>query len=169
MSELRVDIMTIEKAYADLVQEEEDLKIEHEEADMSAKDAKEELDEEQKESAEEDAEVNVELLEQLQKTADEKAETANQALLLLKTWQAEHQQKMQRMQDKIRKLQRRLKSICATVRNEYSTACLQEDFRAGLKELCRKPDEEEAEGVQDSTTSNIPLPEDFNMDGKFCV
>ena len=46
MSELRDKIMSIEKDFADLVQKEEDLKIEYEEADLSAKEAKEELDEE---------------------------------------------------------------------------------------------------------------------------
>lgn len=173
MTELRDKIMSIEKDYADLVQEEEDLKIDYEEADMSAKDAKEELEEEQKESMEvddgEEAEVDVELLEQLQKTVDEKAEAAKQALVLLKSWQAQHQEQMQRMQDAIRKLQRRLKAICATVRNEYSTSCLQEDFRAGLKELCRKPDDEEAEGLQqENATTNTPLPDDFNMD-VYCI
>ena len=168
MTELRDEIMSIEKDYADLVQEEEDLKIDCEEAEMSAKDAKEELVEEQKESDDDDTEVNVEMLEQLQKDANEKEEAANQALVRLKAWQAEHQETMQRMQDNTRKLQRRLKSICATVRNEYSTSCLQEDFRAGLKELCRKPDEEEAEGIQDHATTNTPLPEDFNMD-VYCI
>ena len=128
---------------------------------MSAKDAKEELVEEQKESDDDDTEVNVEILEQLQKDANEKEEAATQALVRLKAWQAEHQETMQRMQDNTRKLQRRLKSICATVRNEYSTSCLQEDFRAGLKELCRKPDEKEAEGIQDNATTNTPSTRGF--------
>jgi hypothetical protein len=144
------------------------LKIDCDEAEMSAKDAKEELVEEQKGSDDDDTEVNVEVLEQLQKYANEKEEAATQALIRLKSWQAEQQETMQRMQDNTRKLQRRLKSVCATVRSEYSTSCLQEDFRAGLKELCRKPDEEEAEGIQDNVTTNTPLPEDFNMD-VYCI
>ena len=148
MTCLRDEIMALERDVADLVQEEEDLKINHEEADLAAKDANEELAEATKESDDDDIDVGVDFLEELQTSADNKANAAYQALVLLKAWQEEHKQKMQRMQDDIRKLQRRLKSICATVRNEYSTACRQEDFRAGLKELCRKPDEEEAEGGQ---------------------
>ena len=128
--------------------------------------AAEKEDDDEDGSDDNDGDVRVDL-EALKKSVDEKTEAANQAALLLTSWQAEHKEKMQRMQDNIRTLQRRLKAICATVRNEYSTASLQEDFRAGLKELCRKPDEEEAEGGQESLTST-PLPEDFTMD-VFCI
>ena len=70
---------------------------------------------------------------------------------------------MQEMQDRIRIRQRSLKSLCATVRNEYSKACLQGDFRAGLKELCRKPDDDEG-AQEENNAPDIPLAKDFEMD-----
>jgi hypothetical protein len=39
----------------------------------------------------------------------------------------------------------KLKPLCAQVRNEYSTAQLQADFKAGLEDLMRGPDEEDME------------------------
>ena len=40
------------------------------------------------------------------------------------------------------KIQKYLKPLCAQVRNEYSTARLQADFRAGLEQLYRADDDE---------------------------
>ena len=72
-----------------------------------------------------------------------------------------------------RKLTRELKPLCAKVRNAYSTRQLQADFRAGLEDLCRQPDEEELDdsqggGSQGATGSQAaqpkPLPDDYEMD-----
>jgi hypothetical protein len=161
----------LDRELADLVQEEDDLKAEWDEAEQWAKESKEELEEAKKDQAEGDDEmeggVDVDLLEDLQATADEKRATASQALLKLGTWREANKEKMQQMGEQSRELQRELKAMCATVRNEYSTACLQEDFRAGLKELTRKPDEDDAD-VGDTGSPSSPIPDDFQMD-VYCI
>ena len=55
------------------------------------------------------------------------------------------------------------KQMCAIVRNEYSTSCLQADFRAGLKELYRKDDDDD-----DGTQADKDLP-DFEDMSVFCI
>jgi len=53
--------------------------------------------------------------------------------------------------------------MCAIVRNEYSTSCLQADFRAGLKELYRKDDDDD-----NGTQADKDLP-DFEDMSVFCI
>jgi chaperonin cofactor prefoldin len=48
--------------------------------------------------------------------------------LELHQWRETYKEKIEQLGEQSRKLQRNLKAICATVRNEYSTACLQEVF-----------------------------------------
>lgn len=52
--------------------------------------------------------------------------------------------------------QRLLKSMAAAVRNEYSTECLQNDFKAGLEELINSND--------DGEYNAVPLPNDYELE-----
>ena len=76
-----------------------------------------------------------------------------------------------------KKLNLKLKPLCALVRNEYSTEQLQNDFRSGLEDMMRGPDAEEMDddddGGSNSNNSNNavvknPLPDDFNLP-VFCI
>uniref|UniRef100_A0A7S4QET7 Dynamin N-terminal domain-containing protein n=1 Tax=Ditylum brightwellii TaxID=49249 RepID=A0A7S4QET7_9STRA len=53
----------------------------------------------------------------------------------LSAWAEENTAQLGKMHAECEMGQRKLKTICALVRNEYSTECLQRDFRDGLKEL----------------------------------
>jgi hypothetical protein len=79
-----------------------------------------------------------------------------------------NEQKMAALQDKCERLQKKLKPMCANVRNEYSKSCLQEDFRNGLKALYNNDDEDEGNAAASSNKPQIVLPEDYNMD-VFCI
>jgi hypothetical protein len=171
MTEISDRLGSLDRELADLVQEEEDLKAEWEEATQRANESEEEL-EEAKEKAQESLDDNedcvvmdVDLLEGLQITFDQKRADTSLALLVLDSWREGNKEKMQKMAEQSREMQRELKAMCAIVRNEYSTACLQEDFRAGLKELTRRPDEEDADT---SDTGSPPIPDDFEMD-VYCI
>jgi len=54
----------------------------------------------------------------------------------------EHAQATGALQSRRVTLQRQLKPLCAAVRNEYSTAQLQADFKAGLVDLCQGDDDD---------------------------
>ena len=59
-----------------------------------------------------------------------------------------------------------LKALAAQVRNEYATRCLQEDFRAGLEEVVRKPDDEELDDMRNTTDEKVPapMPRDYQLE-----
>jgi hypothetical protein len=165
---------SLDRELADLVQEEEDLKMSWEEAKQWASDSEEELEEAKKEKAQDilddnddgvEVDVDIDLLEGLQATFDQRRAATSLALLELGSWREGNKENMQKMAEQSREMQRELKAMCAMVRNEYSTTCLQEDFRAGLKELTRRPDEEDADA---SDTGSPPIPDDFKMD-VYCI
>jgi hypothetical protein len=69
-----------------------------------------------------------------------------------------------RLTSKSKRWQRDLKAICATVRNEYSTRCLEDDFINGLKDL----DQNENSGAGSGNQSNIDLLESIDLP-VFCL
>lgn len=158
MNELHDKLSGVDGERAELTQQEEDLVRARDVAKEEAEASREDVEEC---SSEDDDDV--ELLENLKAEADEKSKTA---LKCLDAWRKENQDKMQELENSSRNLQKHLKSICALVRNEYSKSCLQEDFRAGLEQLCRKPDEEGDDERGD--TAPTPLPDDFEMD-VYCI
>jgi hypothetical protein len=141
--------------------EEETLKDKWEDAEFLASEKNEELIELQDE-CDDDSEEVVRAKQYL-----EKARThADNMMHELSTWKEKHLTEMEQTQFACAVEQRKLKTLCALVRNEYSTKQLQLDFRAGLKELYRKSnDEVESDGEERSTTA---LPDDFNMD-VYCI
>jgi hypothetical protein len=160
MTALRDDLAGIEKRQSDLAQEREDLELLREQALQELKNAKADLRE-----AYRNKDVDLEAREDLQTVLAKKKKDSSVALKHVHSWDSKNKEKIDEMKEQIRIRQRRLKALCATVRNEYSKACLQADFRAGLKELYRKDDDE---GTQENNAPEIPLPKDFEMD-VFCI
>lgn len=167
MTELLSKITEMEQELNEKALEEEDLKTTLDEIKASLKDAESDLQEEMQEMDADPAyTANPEILESLQRKVDRKKRRLQIAENDLGVWQVNNQAAMNRLKAKSERLQRRLKAICANVRNEYSKACLQEDFRDGLKELCRGDGENDSDDSNPST--DIPLPEDFEME-VYCI
>jgi len=89
------------------------------------------------------------------------------AAAILKEWRDTNQSQIKEMQIMCQVQQRKLKTLCAHCRNEYSKGCLQADFRAGLKDLYRHSDTEE-DNIRNQTAPETALPENFEMD-VFCI
>jgi hypothetical protein len=77
--------------------------------------------------------------------------------------------KYKQMSASIARLQLQLKSLCAIVRNEYSSKTLQEDFKSGLKDLIHKDRQDDDDDDDDSgrdygnEDEHLPLPENFQL------
>jgi hypothetical protein len=149
METISEQITELEKKIADLKEEEEDLNEDLEQKKQIFKDVVDGLDE----SSEDVRKFELEY-DEAQKEL-EKWRNANLAVI-------------REMQDQCQIQQRELKALCATVRNEYSTRCLQSDFKDGLKALYRKNDEDcetiSSAAAAATTTTNTALPENFEMD-----
>lgn len=164
MDLLANSISMMENELNDLKQEEEDLKAKEEEAMEQCKEAKEDWKEAR------DEEADVETIKNLKGVLDTHKEALNQARQAAADWAEENEHKMDKLQDDCGRLQKKLKAICANVRNEYSKSCLQEDFRSGLKALYNSDDDNDGDGASGGV-NNKPqnaLPEDYNMD-VFCI
>jgi hypothetical protein len=170
ISDLSAQLGIIEGELADILQEEEDLKMKLDEAVetlQASRDELEELEEDYVEmvEAEDDDDNNVYdtsavLKQKIQQLTDAK----DRALRRLNKWKEENLEKRDALRTRAYKLQRKLKGKCAIVRNEYSKTCLQDDFRAGLEEIL-KPDDEDAPTQIQSPT---PIPVDYQMD-VYCI
>lgn len=150
-----------------LSQQEEDLEGQVEDAKQQLKDSLEDLKQAEKEANDDysDDEDNSSLLENLQGVIDESKAAFAKAKEDLASWRDEHSPAIESIQGKCDRLQKKLKAMCSTVRNEYSKNCLQEDFKSGLKELYRKDDNDSG---SDGNDAQIALPDDFNME-VFCI
>jgi hypothetical protein len=144
MTELSEAIADLEKQRYDKVQQEEDLKLELEEAKQRLQDAKKKLRETSEEKGR-GTDVDAEQFAELKSAADQAKKSQSMVqdqldcTLSLKTSD----------ESKCRRLQSRLKGICAAVRNDYSKSCLQEDFRSGLKAMFRKNDDDDGDEIDD--------------------
>ncbi|KAL3795128.1 hypothetical protein HJC23_007356 [Cyclotella cryptica] len=153
MSELATKISSIERQINDKLQEKEDLECQIEEAKEEWKESCADLSD----ADEEDAG----LVSNLEAVVSRNKAVWTDSMAALEQWNHSNMSLIKRDQTKCDRLQKKLKAFCAAVRNEYSTSCLQEDFKSGLKELYRKGDDIDE-------TSNTTDPEEFNMD-VFCI
>jgi hypothetical protein len=173
MTSLSDEITSIEDSASKLFQQEEDLQDELHDAVQARKEKEIELAELNDELSCDDTQANFNYLalelNKLQKELDNALHFEQTKQKQLSDWRESNKSYMDDMQAKCETAQRSLKTLCAQVRNEYSTKCLQSDFRAGLKELYS-----ESRGVdedQDNNTSTeqiTALPEDFELD-VFCI
>jgi hypothetical protein len=151
MTELASSISNLEKQIYDKLQDEEDLECQVQETVLQLKDQL--------------RRKPVPVFDTLTNIIATHNAACNNAKDELLEWRVENRGAMEIDREKCSKLQKKLKPMCATVRNEYSKSCLQEDFRSGLKELYRKDDDDD--GNTDDNQQSA-LPEDFNMD-VFCI
>ena len=169
MTELADGISDYERQLNPLLAAEEDLEEQVEDAKQQYKEAMEDLRE-----AQEDADDAFEdedetgLFDNLKAVIVDKKSTFIQAKQALSSWREEHSPTIESIQGKCDRQQKKLKAMCAIVRNEYSTSCLQADFKSGLKELYRKDDDDDGLQSNNSDDAEEALPDDFNMD-VFCI
>lgn len=163
MEELANSISMIENELNDLKEEEDELKGKIEELKEQCKEAKADWDEAEEEEADD------ETMDNLKAVVDSEEASLQQAQQDASSWAERNEQIMDELQDKCERLQKKLKPMCANVRNEYSKSCLQEDFRNGLKALYNNNDDDDEDNAAASSnkTQNV-LPEDYNMD-VFCI
>jgi len=155
-----------------LLAAEEDLQEQVEDAKQQYKEALDDLKQAQEEANDDDSDVadvnDTDLLDNLKAVLAENKSTFVKAKQALSSWQTEHSSTIESIQGKCDRLQKKLKALCATVRNEYSKSCLQADFESGLKELYRKDDDDGGDQNSNNNGAEKALPEDFNMD-VFCI
>ena len=161
MSELASEISLLEKQISDKLQEEEDLEGQVEDFKQHYKEAVADLTELREENEDEDDEIDADQLENLKAVIAAAKSSFKQSARDLKQWRDDNAASIERDQEKCETIQKKLKPLCAIVRNEYSKKCLQEDFRSGLKDLYRKDDDDDGGDVD--VDINAALPEDFNM------
>jgi hypothetical protein len=172
MNALRDEITALDKRSRELIHDEEELKLQVEDAREVVKEAGKELKDAKNDSSflDDDAEdESSSEIKSLQASLEEKTQQFHDAMSKLASWRFDNKDKIQESKTlgrKSRSRQKTLKSIAAQVRNEYSTKCLQDDFRAGLEELTRKPDGDEDENPTATEPQNIPppLPDDYQLE-----
>jgi chromosome segregation ATPase len=188
MSSLRDKINDIEIKCSDLQQQEEDLKFADDEAKELLKEISSDLqnattpredktdseidDDDEAFVLDDDAEeidmstvknVDENTIQELLQQVSNQTKTVGKTTQALLLWRDAHTHKIHRLTSNCSKLQRRLKGICAKVRNEYSTKCLQEDFITGLKEIYR--DEQE---LSEGGENNVAIRDDISLP-VFCI
>lgn len=167
MKAIRDELAEIEKILLDLESKGEELKMTFDEAKEEAIQCQKELSEEAEDEQDGEEPEDVQVLEQLKRVAKGARANAKKAWQQLESWKSENAEKMQQMKRDIRIKQRLLKSICAAVRNEYSKACLQEDFHAGLEEIYQNADDD-GDNDNGSNPSKRAMPDNFEMD-VYCI
>ena len=186
MTSLRDKLNGIEAQLSDLQQEEEDLKDAVVEAKELLVDTKSKLedalnpgtendddDDDDEAFGVDDDSIEVEtsptkkldenLIKELTELATQQQKLKAEAKQAHLSWRRSNNSSLTTLSSDCNKLQRRLKAICAKVRNEYSTKCLQEDFISGLKEIYR-----DAEGSSEGEGNDVGIPPDMNLP-VFCI
>ena len=155
MVALRNKISAIEKERFELIQAQEELRVAYDESKETQNEAEEVLKDYQAGDADS---FDLEMHNGLKEAVEGRSKD------WLSEWEEANKEKLERMEESVHSLQRELKRSCAKIRNEYSTSQLQSDFKAGLEELVRKPDEEE---VSSAITTAAPkldaIPDDFQL------
>ena len=109
---------------------------------------------------------------QLKARLAEHADTQTQIKALkdaTRTWRKEtFKPRTRELKAKRQRIQKRLKPLCAQVRNEYSTSRLQADFRAGLEEMYRSDDDDGGDAAASDQLPRSSVPEGLDMD-VFCI
>mmetsp|Transcript_14818 Transcript_14818/g.32186 ORF Transcript_14818/g.32186 Transcript_14818/m.32186 type:complete len:794 (-) Transcript_14818:1105-3486(-) len=173
MTELVDSISEYEKQMVPLVQQEEDFEEQVEDAKQQYMESLEDLKQAEKEMNDDDEDysddeaVDIDLLDNLKAVIASNKSAFVKAKQDLASWREEHSPMLETIQGKCDRLQKKLKAMCSTVRNEYSKSCLQADFKSGLKELYRKDDDDDDRNNDGDDTQTPTLP-DFNMD-VFCI
>lgn len=157
MCELAEKISDLEQHINKMLQGKEDLEYRIEDTKQEWKESVADM----KEAKEEDD--SAEVISGLKTVAADNKVAWESAKAALKAWETANLSIIERDQAKCDCLQKKLKAICSSIRNEYSTACLQDDFISGLKELYRKDDDD-----GEASNTETALPEEFNMD-VFCI
>ena len=79
--------------------------------------------------------VDEDVVQELEVQISDQKKTVGKTKHALSSWRSTHNGKIDAHNIHCNRLQRKLKVMCAKVRNEYSTKCLQEDFTTGLREM----------------------------------
>jgi Dynamin family len=166
IKDLQNQIDAVQKEQAELNQTEEDLEEELVEIKANIKELGKCMRECQGEDSSRDSDSEDEDPGKELKSLEELLEKENVLLKALSLKIKAVRDKVKDLDHEYRSRHRCLKALAATVRNEYSTQCLQEDFKAGLEELIRKPDNEEMDDSCDVTDDQAPppLPHDFQLE-----
>lgn len=155
-----------------LLQQEEDLEGQVEDMKQQLKESLEDLKQAEEEQNGDDDyyedEADSNLVEDLKAVVTDNRAALVNAKQDLICWREDNAQQMETIQGKCSRLQKKLKALCSSVRNEYSKSCLQADFKSGLKELFRKDDDDDRISSDRDNTQQAVLPEDFEMD-VFCI
>ena len=171
MNEIVDSISALEDELNPYLHKEEELEGAVDDVQQSYKDSLDDLKQAEDEMNEDEAfasdEEDVEsLVADLKAVVAANKEACIKARKNLAEWRDENSTIMETNQAKCSCLQKKLKSLCSTVRSEYSKGCLQADFRSGLKELYRKDDD--GDGTGTGSQQQKALPDDFDMD-VFCI
>ena len=105
------------------------------------------------------------MIQEMKDQIDEQLKKVENNKLALSSWTGVNSKSMSELSFKTNRIQRRLKGICAKVRNEYSTKCLQEDFIAGLKEMYR---DSQDTGGDEENNNDITIPDNLSLP-VFCI
>ncbi|KAL3913266.1 MAG: hypothetical protein SGILL_006560 [Bacillariaceae sp.] len=164
MTKMQDDIISMAKEVGDLEREEDDLKVEMEEVNEEIKDLKEDIKDMKKEMETEQGDDfdevvidDAQALEAREKSLDEKMQRKSEILRQIDSEPLKDKRvKADSIRSSLETKQRLLKAKAAAVRNEYSTECLQKDFKAGLEELIN--------GNDDGESNVAPLPDDYELE-----
>ena len=150
MQQLASQIAELEQNENEKLQEEEDIKAALKEATKNLKAARGDLQRANR-GIERDLD---EIKDMVAEAKQEKTSTAKR----LEEWRHENKKKLEKNRVRCVKIQKQLKTLCSLVRNEYSIKCLQEDFKAGLRELYRKDDDSTG---NKSNMDTVDVPQDL--------
>jgi len=106
------------------------------------------------------------MIQELKDLIADQSKKVDDTKLDLSSWMSLHSDKIAELNSNSNRLQRRLKAMCAKVRNEYSTKCLKEDFVAGLKEIYR--DSRDGGDAGDDENNDIAIPDNMSLP-VFCI
>ncbi|KAL7460700.1 hypothetical protein ACHAXS_001143 [Conticribra weissflogii] len=161
MTELENDLFVLEEEINELNEEAEDLqiviKVSEREFETSKSNVKKATNKYSCSDSKRNSSGFLQKLKAIVKINKESLDTARDRLM---KWEEKNNPILKACEEECERKQRMLKSICAEVRNEYSKACLQEDFRTGVEELY--------DDDGDESQIQTALPEDFNMN-VFCI
>jgi len=165
--ELQEAIRDVEALLHELEQEKEDFASEYDDAKKKLQQGEKALKNLQKRKNSSEVEVGSNnRLKRLEEKVSMLTKDLRECQNNLDQWHKSNDAKVDDTKQQLWREQKKLKSLCAQVRNEYSTTCLQDDFKAGLKDLYRKEDDDEGIAVdrlgigdQDAAA----LPDDFQL------
>jgi len=103
------------------------------------------------------------IVQELEVQISDQKKTVGKTKQALSSWKSTHNGNIDALTINCSKLQRKLKVMCAKVRNEYSTKCLQEDFNTGLREVYSNAHE-----TYEDDKNEIAIPTEISLP-VFCI